>query len=88
VDLAAVLEQEPTPGRLRGAIEHLWGYVSEVASVEERRLAASSLEGMLVATQYIAVRTQQPYLLASTALSELRAFVVDPRDAETSQRSP
>lgn len=76
-ELAAVLQQTPAPGRLRGALEHLWGYVATVATHDERRLAGTGLDGMLVATQSIVVRTGQPYLLASTALSELRAFLTD-----------
>ena len=74
-DLVLMLRTTPDAGRLVNALEHMWGYVSEVAGPEERRAHRRSAAALLAATQALALRYRQPFLLASTALSELAAFV-------------
>jgi hypothetical protein len=70
-ELVAILRERPASGRLVNAVEHMWGYVSNRAGAAERRQARQSVASLFAATQILAVRHAQSYLLASTALSEL-----------------
>jgi len=69
--LVLTLRRCPPQGTVVNAIEHMWGHVNRRASVVEARAARRSSAGMFEMTQVIAVREAEPYLLASTALSEL-----------------
>ena len=71
LELTMLLRQRPAPGRAANAIEHMWGYVSKVAGADLRAAALSHPANMLRVTQELAIRHRQPFLLASTALSEL-----------------
>jgi len=74
-ELVAVLQMPPPPARLANAAEHMWGYVSGAATSEERVLASRSPRELLRITGSLARRLSAPYLLASTALSELGVYV-------------
>src|SRR5262245_20653107 len=74
-DLVEILRQRPVDGRVVNAIEHMWGHVSDGASAEERRAAAADPEKMLAVTQALAMKTNERFVSASTALSELAVFV-------------
>jgi hypothetical protein len=74
-DLVGILQQRPSRPRLLNALEHMWGYVSSVASADEKRDALRSSVRMLQTTCALASRHEQPYLLASTALSDLATFM-------------
>lgn len=73
-ELVDVLRATPAPGRLVNAIDHMWGYVSRSASAEERHRANASAAALLDVTRELALRQPAPYLVASTALSELAVF--------------
>jgi hypothetical protein len=75
-ELVTILRQAPSRRTLPNAVEHMWGYVSRDASAAERRRARQSVGTLLRATQELALRERQPYLLASTALSELAIHAV------------
>jgi hypothetical protein len=73
--LVAILRERPGRGRLTNAIEHMWGHVRGHASADEtggftRGPAAVSL----AVVQAVAMRRGEPYLIRSTALSELAAY--------------
>jgi len=72
IDLVMILREVPSGAR--NAVEHMWGYVRTDATTEEETAARRGWPDMLRRTQIIAMRVRQPYLLASTALSELAAF--------------
>lgn len=72
-ELVLLLRTSPPRGCLVNAIEHMWGYVAKRAGEEERRAARQSPGAMLQATCAVAVRVREPYLVASTALSDLAA---------------
>lgn len=74
-ELVLVLREVPTRSRLANALEHMWGYVASGASLRDRIRARASIRGLFDATRRMAVSVQQPYLLSSTALSELAPFV-------------
>lgn len=74
-ELVHILREAPQPGRLFNALEHMWGYVGRQATEAERQAARCSPAALLNATVKLALRTHEPYLLASTALSDLAVFV-------------
>lgn len=74
-ELALLLRAEPPPGRVANALEHMWGHVRRTATPDERSQSKASAPALLAAIQRAALRTSEPYLLASTALSELAVFV-------------
>lgn len=74
-DLVLILRQPPSRGRLANAVDHLWGYVRAGATPGERTEARSGPGRAFRLVQVLAVREQQPYLLASTVLSELAVYV-------------
>ena len=71
LELTLILREPPGAGPAANAIAHLWGYVADAASASERRQALRSPRAMLAATQGLARRDGNQYLLSSTALSEL-----------------
>jgi hypothetical protein len=73
-ELVLVLRVDPPAGDLVNALEHMWGYVSKVATADERRIAMSSACDLLLRTRELAQRSSVRYLLASTALGELAMF--------------
>jgi Pyrimidine dimer DNA glycosylase/Protein of unknown function (DUF1722) len=74
-ELVFILREDPPHGRLVNALEHLWGHVSKIATRDERKDAQRSAAAMLLETRELAVRTNDRHLMASTALSELAAFL-------------
>jgi hypothetical protein len=73
--LAVALRARPSAPRLANALEHMWGHVSDDATPDEHAASKRSAAGMLAAIQTAAVRVREPYLMSSTALSELAVFV-------------
>ena len=75
-ELVMILREAPSGAR--NAVEHMWGYVRTDATTQEVTAARRGWPDMLRRTQIIAMRVREPYLLASTALSELEAFAPVP----------
>ena len=75
MELVEVLRVTPSPGRLANAVEHMWGYVSAAASVDDRQRAERSVGALLARTRELAFTLPAPYLLESTARSEFAVFV-------------
>lgn len=73
-ELVMVLRETPARGALVNALEHMWGYVSRMATPRERAAAHESPRTLLTKTGELALRARQPYLTAATALSELAAY--------------
>jgi hypothetical protein len=74
-DLVWILRDRPDEGRLTNALEHMWGHVREHATPDGLTVARTSLSQLLASTQQLARRIREPFLLSSTALSELAMFV-------------
>jgi hypothetical protein len=68
--LTRQMRMEPTPGRLRNALLHMWGYVSEEGEIPDE-----SNEVLMREIQKKVIEKQQPYLMASTALSGLATWM-------------
>jgi len=73
-ELIEVLRRRPALGRLVNALEHMWGHVADAASVADRAAADADAGALLRTTQTLARKINEPYLTASTALSELALF--------------
>ena len=73
--LVGILRERPGRARLVNALEHMWGHVRPHALAEEaggfkRGPAAAAL----AIVQTVAMRCGEPYLVRSTALSELAVY--------------
>ena len=73
LELAMLLRQPPTPGGLRNALEHMWGYVHREGGLPPDGRA--DLRALLEAIQERAVRAGIRYLAESTALSDLAVWL-------------
>ena len=73
--LVELLRQPPAVGGLRNALQHMWGHVSEHSVVPKGEVDSWSLQRLLKEIQHRALACGEPYLLASTALSELAAWL-------------
>jgi len=73
--LAGILRQEPKTGGIRNAVQHMWGHVSD--STHRLGYGADSwpIRELLEEIQERAYRRKESYLLSSTALSELLAWI-------------
>jgi hypothetical protein len=67
--LVELLRVPPDAGGVRNALQHMWGHVADRAHA--RDVESWSLRRLLYNTQRIALASDEPYLLGSTALSEL-----------------
>ena len=74
-DLVWILRNIPSERGLTNALEHMWGHVREHAAPDVVTAARASLGQLLAFTQQLARRVREPFLLSSTALSELAMFV-------------
>jgi hypothetical protein len=74
-ELVEILRQRPSRGRVLNAAEHMWGHVADLASPADRRLAAADPPAMLATTQALVMKTNERFVGASTALSELAVFL-------------
>jgi hypothetical protein len=73
--LTLALRVTPDPGPLVNALEHMWGHIADHATSDERRAARTGVGELLRTIQSVATRVGEPYLMASTALGELGAYV-------------
>ena len=73
--LTEMLRIAPSPGGIRNALQHMWGYVSDHVPGSERNTDDWSLSKLLHSVQQGVLENQEPYLLASTALSELKIWI-------------
>lgn len=74
-ELVEILRRRPARGRLVNALEHMWGHVADAASAADRAAAGADAGALLQTTQTLARKINEPYLMASTALSELAILV-------------
>ena len=74
-ELVEILRRGSDRGRVITAIEHLWGHVNTLATADQRKTAQTSPECMLQAAQRLAMLSNDPYLMASTALADLTVLV-------------
>ena len=70
-----VLRQPPKESGLRNALLHMWGYVSEYADIDIHDVNTWSLNKLVSHVQEYALKSNNGYLLESTALSDLSVWV-------------
>ncbi len=77
--LANILEQEirkvPTKGAIRNTLEHMWGYVSKYSSIDKAKIINLPEKELLKEIQKLVMAVEEPYLMESTALSELEVWL-------------
>jgi hypothetical protein len=76
--LSSQLRRRPTTGGLKNALQHMWGYVADGPTRQKGAVETWTLEDLLSEIQHRSLTVDQPYLLASTALSELKAWLPEP----------
>ncbi len=76
LDLVLILRGPPGPGGLENALEHMWGHVKRTAGARPPRLSGA---GLLDHVRHHALASGEPYLLHSTALSDLAIWCTRPR---------
>ncbi len=75
LELVALLRIRPGEGGIRNALQHMWGYVSEGKKPAGVSMEHWPLRRLLRQTQENARELNAKYLLQSTALSELMAWL-------------
>ncbi|MGQ9456654.1 MAG: DUF1722 domain-containing protein [Anaerolineae bacterium] len=73
LELVEVLRKPPTPGGIRNALEHMWGYVRPYVGSPSGN--PSDPQALLVVLWELATRHRLRYLLESTALSDLAVWL-------------
>ncbi len=73
--LTEKLRYTPSRGGIRNALQHMWGHVADHYQGSRKQVTRWSLCDLLENTQEIAVNIQEPYLMNSTALSELKVWL-------------
>jgi len=68
--MVITLRTSLTPGHLHNALQHMWGHVSGDDAFEPKDDAA-----LMQSIRMLVMQKKEPYLLNSTALSELQAWV-------------
>ncbi len=66
----------PFPGGMKNAIQHMWGHVAEEYSDSRQQVADWSCNELFGKMQQLAVKMEEPYLMHSTALSELKIWFI------------
>ena len=72
LSLVGILRLPPPSGRLINALEHMWGYVSDMSSLCRRDLGPEALLDEIRSQARVG---EKDYLLRSTALGELGVWV-------------
>ena len=73
--LTELLRTQPSTGGIRNALQHIWGYISDSYSISKRDVETWSLSRLFNETQQGVLATAEPYLMSSTALSELTIWI-------------
>jgi len=73
--LTEVLRLSPSLGGLGITLQHMWGHVSEYPPAPKGRIKSWSMSKLLKEIQTRTMSNNQRYLTASTALSELMAWL-------------
>ena len=73
--LTELLRTQPSAGGIRNALQHMWGYISDCYSISKRDFETWSLSRLFNETQQGVLVTSEPYLMSSTALSELKIWI-------------
>jgi hypothetical protein len=84
LELVALLRKRIPEGRLTNALQHLWGHVSQFAQAPHPGAHADP-ESLIAAIRELSVEHNVTYLMESTALSDLHAWISAPLPAKNPQ---
>ena len=73
--LTGLLRKPPPTDRLTNALQHMWGHVSGITCTPKDDVKSWSLGRLLEEIQRRALKKEEPYLMSSTALSELNVWI-------------
>lgn len=76
LELTRLLQAPPAKNLIHNALLHMWGYVSEYSESTNRGIESLSEKVLLQNIQRLALVNKVQYLLESTALSELDAWIL------------
>lgn len=74
-ELTGLLRQRPTAGRLHNALQHMWGYVAAYSQIPPAGINSLNARRLLGEIQGLSREHRVSYLMSSTALSELAAWL-------------
>lgn len=69
------LRQAPSRGGIKNAIQHMWGHVTNYYEDSNSSVVNWSVREIFYNIQRIAMKVKEPYLMRSTALSELKIWI-------------
>ena len=75
--VSELLRQSPSLGGLANALQHMWGYVNDIPARHNCGVENWPLSRLLEEIQIRSLDQKVPYLLSSTALSELKVWLPD-----------
>jgi hypothetical protein len=75
--LTGLLRQRPEEGGIRNAVQHMWGYFSSESLRDKENINSWPLRRLLQETQRRAMAAGDSYIVSSTALGELMAWLPD-----------
>jgi len=76
MELTSLLRTPPSVGGLKNALQHMWGHVAgPILDATNDPVESWSLQRLAAEIQYRTITLREPYLLVSTALSELTAWL-------------
>ena len=70
-----LLRVQPPDGMLHNSLQHMWGYVADYRTAGSQASDFKNADALLATIQDLAKNHNVTYLLRSTALSELRAWM-------------
>lgn len=74
-ELTEILRVSPTTGGIRNALQHMWGYLSDYSHLSSKQINCMDEKSLLHEIQALSRKYNVSYLLSSTALSELAAWL-------------
>jgi hypothetical protein len=75
--LTMILRREPPEGGIRNALQHMWGHLRDSVPGGSGDFGSGQLRPFLEQIQRGAIETENYYLISSTALGELMAWIPD-----------
>ncbi len=85
--LNVLLRSPPSTGGLRNGLLHMWGHVSDFSTIDKSKIETWTSYRLLREIQRLSLKKNETYLVHSTALSDLMAWIpsmisygVHPRD--------
>jgi hypothetical protein len=73
--LTQAMRKPPTEGGIINALQHMWGHVSGDGDAGDHETLMQNPSKLLREIQHRAIEQREPYLMASTALGELQAWM-------------